>query len=84
MAPENGSSATSKVVHVQLLGEGTTVFRPVPAEFLDGSTARLLAPPTCDAADEDWEFKPGSVVRVEARALSAGTVLVAVALAETA
>ena len=59
-----------KEVYVRLMGEGTTTFRPAPAEFLEEETARLLIPPNYDPEDEDWEFKPGSVVRIELRQLS--------------
>jgi hypothetical protein len=35
-----------------------------------------------DPDDEDWEFKPGSTVRVEPRSLSEGEVLAAVSQVE--
>ena len=65
-------------VYVQLLGEGTVVFRPAPAESVDVDVVRLLMPDDYDPEDEDWEFKPGATVRVEARSLSHGQRLVAV------
>lgn len=66
---------------MQLLGEGTTVFRPVPAELLPSGLVRLIAPEDYDPEDEAWEFAPGSMVRVEPRRFEAGEVLVAVELA---
>lgn len=76
------SSTEPSRVYVRLLGEGTLVFRASPAEFLGASAARLVAPAGYDPEDEDWEFKPGSVVRVELRQLEGAEVYVAVALAE--
>lgn len=54
----------------------------LPAKFLEPGTARLVAPSGYDPEDEDWEFKPGAVVRVELRQLEGAEVYVAVALAE--
>ena len=58
-------------VYVRLLNEGTDVYRPVEAVVLEESVVRLVAPPDYDPADEEWEFEPGSVVRVEVRAMGA-------------
>jgi hypothetical protein len=54
-------------VYVQLLGEGVVVFRPAQAELLGPRIARLVVPTDYNAGDEDWEFKPGSVVGLERR-----------------
>jgi hypothetical protein len=78
MSAAMGSSTEPTVVYVQLLGEGTVVFRPVPAEPSGENVVRLLVPDDYDPEDEDWEFKPGATVRVEPRSLSEGEVLVAV------
>lgn len=69
-------------VCVQLLNEGTSVYRPTIAVQVGSDTARLLATDEYDPEDEDWEFKPGTVVRIERRLLSDGVVLVAVAAVE--
>ena len=71
-----------KSVYVRLFGEGTFVFRPAPAEFLEPDKARLMALSGYDPEDEDWEFKPGSIVRVELRQLGGVDAFVAVARAE--
>lgn len=76
------SSTESSRVYVRLLGEGTHVFRPSPAEFLGPNKARLIAPPSYDPEDEDWEFKPGSIVRVELRQIEGSDAFVAVARTE--
>lgn len=82
MSAAMGSSTEPARVYVRLLGEGTVAFRPSPAEFLGPQEARLIAPPGYDPDDEDWEFKPGSVVRVELRQLEGADEFVAVAHAE--
>ena len=79
--PSDQTQADQKEVYVRLLDEGTTTFRPAPAEFLSGGRARSLAPPGYDPQDEHWEFKPGSVVRIELRLLSGGEAYVATGLA---
>jgi hypothetical protein len=67
------------IIYVQLLNEGTVVFRPVQAERIDKSTARLLPIADYDSSGETWEFPPGSVVRYEDRMLEGEMVLVAIA-----
>lgn len=71
----------SLYVYVRLLGEGTFVFRPAPAEFLAPGLVKLMAPPEYDPEDEEWEFKPGTIVRIECRQLNGENVYVAVSLA---
>ena len=82
MSAATGSSTDSMVVYVQLLGEGTVVYRPASAEPLGANVVRLLKPESYDPEDEDWEFKPGTTVRVEPRSLSEGDVLAAVSRVE--
>ena len=65
-------------VYVRLLGEGTEVHRPVPATPVGAGTVLLLEPEGYDPEDEEWEFTPGTVVRVERRALEGVDALVAV------
>jgi hypothetical protein len=77
-----GSSSSNVSVYVRLLGEGTNVFRPTLGSPVAGSHVRLLATPDYDEEDEDWEFKPGSVVLVQRRRLEGREVDVAVALIE--
>lgn len=81
MSVEKDSSIESSHVFVRLLGEGTLVYRPSPAKFLSERTARLIAPSNYDPEDEDWEFKPGSIVRVELRRLGEVEDYIAVKLA---
>ena len=73
----NTEDVTS-TVYVRLLGEGTEVFRPVPALSLSSCRYVLKGQELFDPADEQWEFVPGTTVRVERRPLSGNLVLVAV------
>jgi hypothetical protein len=73
-----------KMVYVRLLDEGTEVFRPTEANALEDGTFVLLPSPGYGAADEQWEFTPGSVVRVGNRLLGGEMVPVAECLAKDA
>lgn len=72
--------STSDIVYVQLMDEGTRVYRPAPARFLSPTTAKLLIHSHYDPEDEEWEFKPGSIVKIAQKTLSGGERLVAVDL----
>jgi hypothetical protein len=65
-------------IYVRLLNEGTEVYRPTSATPLKENKYKILPAPNYDPETEDWEFKPGSIVRGEKRKLSGGKVLVAV------
>ena len=56
-------------VYVQLLGEGTTVWRPVTAVRVRPGVFRLDGPV---GVDESWEFGPGELVRCAVRVFSGG------------
>jgi len=74
------SNTEATCVYVRLLGEGTVVFRPTPATPLGPSTVKLLAPSDYDPDDEDWEFKPGTIVQIELRTLEGEPAYLAVTL----
>ncbi len=67
----------ARTVYVQLLEEGTLVWRPTKAENLGEGRYRLLPTDNYDPEDETWQFLPGSVVVCEMRRLSGGDCLVA-------
>ena len=67
-------------IYVYLLDEGIDLWRPVDAEKVGDDFYRLIGSPPDDT--ENWEFKTGSVVRVENRMLSEGPALVAVELSQ--
>lgn len=79
MSVEKGFN--TEKIYVRLLGEGTTVFRPSDAVFIGPRVAKLIAPYDYDADDENWEFKPGSIVMFETRNLEGKDVKFAVSLA---
>ncbi len=70
-----------QTIYVYLLNEGTDAWAPAKGERVGADTFRLLPP---QPRDEDWQFPPGSVVRVETqqkrKKADPVTVLVAVAL----
>lgn len=80
--PSADDSSAPIEVYVRLLGEGTTVYRPTTGVPVGTTAVKLLAPNDFDPAEEEWEFAPGSVVRIERRVLSGGEVLVAAGLHE--
>jgi hypothetical protein len=65
-------------VYVQLLGEGTQVYRPVPASQVAPSVYILGGAEFYDLEDEEWEFLPGTRVVVEGRIKEGVAVLVAI------
>jgi hypothetical protein len=64
-------------LYVRLLNEGTEVLRPAKALSLGSGVFRILGTPNYDPEDEEWEFKPGSLIRVESRVDQNGSCLVA-------
>jgi hypothetical protein len=80
MSEETDSS--TEPVYVRLLGEGTLAYRPAVAVMKGPGVALLAAPEDYDPDDEDWEFGPGTMVRVEEKTLDGHQVLVAVSLAK--
>jgi len=49
-------------VYLQLIDEGTEVWRPVPAWRIDERRLILLRTADYDAGVETWAFAPGTVV----------------------
>jgi hypothetical protein len=82
MLAVTGSNTESVVVYVQLLDEGTVVYRPTRGQLVGEGAVRLLPTPGYDPDDEHWEFPPGSVVRCQPRNLEGTEVLVAHALVD--
>ncbi|GAB4043107.1 hypothetical protein [Spirosoma litoris] len=65
-------------IYVQLLEEGTQVYKSVPAQLIGGGVYQLQGHELYDPEDEVWEFTPGTLVKAELKDLSEGPVLVAV------
>jgi hypothetical protein len=69
-------------VYVQLLNEGTLVYRPTRATIVGPGVVRLEATPDYDPENEEWEFPPGAIVRLEQRRFSEGEACIAARLIE--
>lgn len=66
-----------ETIYVQLMNEGTIVYRPVAAQKIDEAIYEILQDDMV-VLGEEWEFHNGSNVIVENRLLSGGNVLVAI------
>lgn len=64
--------------YVRLRDQGPAAFRATPAEMLAPMVARLLVPTDYEPDREQWEFEPGSIVRIEKRLMGGEEVHVAV------
>ncbi|MCE5200774.1 MAG: hypothetical protein ABFD54_13030 [Armatimonadota bacterium] len=72
--------ATEKI-YIQLLNEGTVVYRPTLGVVVSEGVYRVLPTENYDPEDEVWEFLPGDTVKCTAEVKSGAqgeeTVLVA-------
>lgn len=68
-------------IYIQLLDEGTRVFRPTNALILEGGRFRVLPTPNYNPNNENWEFPPGTVVICETVTKQGKTFLYATHLA---
>jgi hypothetical protein len=59
----------SEIIYIPVLGEGTSVWRPVAAERLHDGAFRVLGNMP---DDEEWAFKPGELVDVRQHVFSGG------------
>ena len=67
-----------KIIYVQLLDEGTKVYRPVPAIEVGKGIFEIMGFDIYNPEDETWEFPPSTYVLVEEKKLSGENVLVAI------
>jgi len=67
-----------RYIYIKLLGEGTMVYRPVPAIELKKNVYEVRGEEIYDLEDEIWEFTPGMYVVVEKQELGGELVLVAI------
>ncbi len=65
-------------IYIQLLEEGTKVYRPVPAIEIESNIYEVQGFEIYDPEDEVWEFTPGTYVLVEEQNLEGENVLVAI------
>jgi hypothetical protein len=66
------------IIYIQLLEEGTKVYRPVPAIEVSNNIYEVQGFEIYDPEDEVWEFPPGTYVLVEEQNLDGENVLVAI------
>ena len=66
-----------KKIFIQLLEEGTKVYRPVPSCQIEDNLYEVGGGDIYDPEDEVWEFTPGTYVLVEEQNLDGENVLVA-------
>ena len=67
-------------IYIQLLEEGTKVFRPVLSEEIRNKVYVVGGKDIYDPKNEVWEFLPDTIVTVEEKSLEGEIVLVAVHL----
>ena len=72
------TNSASVEIYVRLLGEGTECSRPTQGISLGHGLFRLLPTTDYDREDEQWEFAPGSLVRVKEVRNENGSYLLAV------
>jgi hypothetical protein len=59
----------SQEIYIELLDEGTAVWRPAQAELLPNGLFRVIG---FVPEDEVWAFPPGSIVRCKEKTFSGG------------
>ena len=67
-----------KIIYIQLLDEGTVVYRPVPAIEVAKGIFEIMGSDIYNPEDETWEFPPSTQVLVEEKSLGGENVLVAI------
>jgi len=63
-----------------LVNEGLEVFRPIEVRDVGHGIYEILPTVDYDPADEEWEFLPGSQVRIQMRQADEGDYYIAVEL----
>ena len=67
-----------KEIYIQLLNEGTKVYRPVQGKEIESNRYEIKGNDIYNPDIEEWEFVPGSIVIVEQQMMEGDLVLVAV------
>lgn len=83
MSAANASNTNTKTIYIPLLDEGTTVSRPTEGVLLRDNLYRVLATPNYNPDDENWQFKPGSIVHCVEEVRDNKKILIARTLAKT-
>lgn len=67
-----------RTIYIQLLNEGTKVYRPVPAIEIQKGIFKINGFEIYNPEDEIWEFPPNTYVIVEEQYFDGKNVLVAI------
>lgn len=67
-----------RIIYIQLLEEGTVVYRPVLSTSIEENIYKVGGDDIYDAENELWQFPPHTIVIVEEREFSDGLALVAI------
>jgi len=65
------------IIYIRLLGEGTTVYRPVLSLEVESNIFQIIGNEIYDPEDENWEFVPNTLVLAEKQIIDGEVVLVA-------
>ncbi len=69
-----------KQIYVQLLDEGTTVWRLTTGIKINNSAYKILPTDNYDPKSEKWEFKPGDIVQCDKQVKEGRIILLAIKL----
>lgn len=67
-----------KIIYIQLLNEGSIVYRPVPSYEIGNNIFKVDGFEIYDPEDEEWEFPPETYVLVEEQIRDGVNILVAI------
>ena len=67
-----------RIIYIQLLEEGTVVYRPVLSTSIEENIYTVGGDDIYDAENELWQFPPHTIVMVEEREFSDGLALVVI------
>ncbi len=67
-----------KIIYIEVLEEGTKVFRPVPASKIKDNIYKVEGNDIYETHNETWAFIPGTSVVVEEQTLNGERVLMAI------
>ena len=66
-----------KYIYIKILNEGTLVYRPVLSEQIENDLYKVGGESFYNSDLEEWEFMPGSIVKVAENLLVGEMVLIA-------
>ena len=70
-------------IYIPLINEGTDVWRPAKGRRIKDLIFEVLCPDDYDSMNEDWQFKPGNIVKCKKVNMENKEILVAIELHES-